>query len=379
MDKYKIFGLHCQECADDLKESLLRIENGEKVKIDYKDKLIYLPENLNLDQFNQILEYKKLFIEEINDKDHDHHDHDHEHEHGHSHSHSHNHSHDVDISAPGKMLIVFLLNLFFSIAEFILGNLFRSSAILSDAVHDLGDALSIGLAFIFEKVSTREADSKYSFGYSRFSLLGALITSTVLIFGSISIILKAIPSFINPHAPNEQGMFWMAIAAIVINAFSVWFLRGGENSNQKLLTVHVLEDMFGWIAVLVVSIVLKYTDWYFLDPMLSLAIAAFILYNAVPEFIKSVKTFLNSTPHNIPIKEIEEEIRLIDKVHAISHLHIWSLDGESNAFTVTAFVDTQDGKEMEEIRREIRDIISPFRMVHNTIEVIPDTDKILKY
>ncbi|WP_103981089.1 cation transporter [Helcococcus massiliensis] len=372
MDKYKIFGLHCQECADDLKESLLRIENGEKVKIDYKDKLIYLPEDLNLDQFNQILEYKKLFIEEVNDRDHDHH-------HGHSHSHSHSHSHDVDISAPGKMLIVFLLNLFFSIAEFILGNIFRSSAILSDAVHDLGDALSIGLAFVFEKVSTKEADTKYSFGYSRFSLLGALITSTVLIFGSISIILKAIPSFISPHAPNEQGMFWMAIAAIIINGFSVWFLRGGENSNQKLLNVHVLEDMFGWIAVLLVSIVLKYTDWYFLDPMLSLAIAGFILYNAVPEFIKSVKTFLNSTPHNIPISKIEKEIRLIDKVHAISHLHIWSIDGENNAFTVTAFVDTQDGEEMENIRREIRDIIAPYKMVHYTIEVIPDTEKILKY
>lgn len=370
MDKYKIFGLHCQECADDLKESLLRIENGEKVKIDYKDKLIYLPEDLNLDQFNQILEYKKLFIEEVNDRDHDHH---------HSHSHSHSHSHDIDISAPGKILIVFLLNLFFSIAEFILGNLFRSSAILSDAVHDLGDALSIGLAFVFEKVSTKEADTKYSFGYSRFSLLGALITSTVLIFGSISIMLKAIPSFISPHAPNEQGMFWMAIAAIIINGFSVWFLRGGENSNQKLLNVHVLEDMFGWIAVLLVSIVLKYTDWYFLDPMLSLAIAAFILYNAVPEFIKSVKTFLNSTPHNIPISKIEKEIRLIDKVHAISHLHIWSIDGENNAFTVTAFVDTQDGEEMENIRREIRDIIAPYKMVHYTIEVIPDTEKILKY
>lgn len=186
------------------------------------------------------MEYKKLFIEEVDDHEH-HLDHDHSHGHGHSHS----HNHDIDISAPGKMLIVFLLNLFFSIAEFILGNLFMSSAILSDAVHDLGDALSIGLAFIFEKVSTKEADAKYSFGYSRFSLLGALITSTVLIFGSISIILKAIPSFINPHAPNEQGMFWMAIAAIIINAFSVWFLRGGENSNQKLLTVHVLEDMFG--------------------------------------------------------------------------------------------------------------------------------------
>lgn len=342
-----------------------------------------MPENLNKEQFDKLLEYKKLFIEDVKDAEDDrHHDHNHSHGHGHGHghghSHSHSHSHDIDISAPGKMLIVFLLNLFFSLTEFILGNLFMSSAILSDAVHDMGDALSIGLAFAFEKVSTKEADSKYSFGYSRFSLLGALITSTVLIFGSISIILKAIPSFISPHAPNEQGMFWMAIAAIIINAFSVWFLSGGKNSNQKLLTVHVLEDMFGWIAVLVVSIVLKYTDWYFLDPMLSLAIAAFILYNAVPEFIKSVKTFLNSTPNNMPIKDIEEKIWKIAKVHAISHLHIWSLDGESNAFTVTVFVATEDGKEMEAIRREIRNIISPYKMFHYTIEVIPDIEEILK-
>ncbi|MDO5037370.1 MAG: cation diffusion facilitator family transporter [Tissierellia bacterium] len=361
MATYKISPIHCDQCARRLEEDLARLAPGEDIHIDRVQERIHLPDSMDLEKAQTLLEADKIYLwtkaPEAGD---DHHDH-----------------HAPNLSTPTKMLFVFFLNLAFSLAEFIFGQVFRSSAILADALHDLGDATSIGLAFFLEKVSQKEADKNFSLGYARFSILGALLTSSILILGSFFMIFKGVPLLFNPRIPDHQGMFFMALVAIGMNGLSAWLLSGKSSANERVLSLHVLEDMLGWVAVLVVSVTLRFRDWYFLDPLLSIFIALFILYHALPEFIQALKVFLNSSPDQVPLDQIQAAIRAIPGVHALRHFHFWSLDESHNVFMVTLFVDSLDGREMERIRRQTLDLVAPYRLAHYSIEVIPDPDHIL--
>ncbi len=286
------------------------------------------------------------------------------------------HSHDAGEGehAERNMFVVFLLNLFFSIAEFIFGTLFKSQAILSDAVHDLGDALSIGLAYFFEKISSRDSSSKYSYGYRRFSLLGGLVTSVILLGGAVVMIVTTVPTLLNPTEINHQGVFWVAIGAIVINGFSVWLMSGGKSANEKLLNIHLFEDLFGWILVLVMSVVLNYTDWYILDSILSLGIAGWIIYVTLPEFLRISKIFLQAVPDEIDTEKLHHEIMAIDDVQMISHFHIWSTDGQQHMMSLTVTTSLETNKEQEQIKQKIREIVVEYDITHITIEILYDSE-----
>lgn len=296
----------------------------------------------------------------------------------HQEGHNHDHSAGEGEDAAKNMFIVFLLNLFFSIAEFIFGTLFKSQAILSDAVHDLGDALSIGLAYFFEKISSRESSPEYSFGYRRFSLLGGLVTSVILLGGAIVMIVTTVPTLTNPTAINHRGVFWVAIGAIIINGFSVWLMSGGKSSNEKLLNIHLFEDLFGWVLVLVMSIVLNYTDWYILDPILSLGIAGWIIYVTFPEFLRISKIFLQAVPDEIDTEKLHHEIVAIDDVQMISHFHIWSTDGQQHMMSLTVTTSLETNREQERIKQAIREIVIEYEISHITIEILYDPEHIIQ-
>lgn len=293
-------------------------------------------------------------------------------EHGHSHMASEgNHT-------ERNMFVVFLLNLFFSIAEFIFGTIFKSQAILSDAVHDLGDALSIGLAYFFEKISHRESSPEYSFGYRRFSLLGGLVTSVILLGGAVVMIITTVPTLLNPTAINHQGVFGVAIGAIIINGFSVWLMSRGKSSNEKLLNIHLFEDLFGWILVLLMSVVLNYTDWYILDPILSLGIAGWIVYVTFPEFFKISKIFLQAVPEEIDTEKLRHAIMRIDEVQMISHFHIWSTDGQQHMMSMTVTTKLDTNREQERIKQAIREIVVEYDISHITIELLYDPERLIQ-
>ena len=226
-----------------------------------------------------------------------------------------------------NMTIAFLLNFSFAIIEFIFGLLFHSSAVLADAVHDTGDALAIGLSTLFEKISTRKEDRNYTLGYKRYSLLGALLTSVILLVGSTLVIVENVPKLFAPEKVNYDGMLVLGIVAIVVNTAASRVVSHGHSHNESILSLHFLEDILGWLAVVGVSIILRFTDWYFLDPLLSLVIAGFILSKALPKFWENIQIFLDHVPSDVDLSQLYQEIAVLENVRAITQLNVWTTDG----------------------------------------------------
>lgn len=374
MKSYEIIGLRNKNQAQAIYDRFVDVlGDSSLVEIDLEHGHLKLADEVDpyiislVSSFEQvtIIDYKKL--EEFTEK-----------EEKSDHGHDHHHELGEGQSAEKRILVVFLLNLFFSVSEFIFGTLFKSQAILSDAVHDLGDALSIGLAYFFEKISSRDSSPEYSYGYRRFSLLGGLVTSVVLLGGAVIMVITTIPELLNPSPVNHRGVFYMAIAAIIINGFSVKLMSGGDSSNEKLLNIHLFEDLFGWILVLVMSIVLRYTDWYILDPILSLAIAGWILYVTFPEFIRISKIFLQAVPEEINTKELYNKIRDLDGVEMISHFHIWSTDGEQHMMSLTVTTDLKTNREQDQIKQKIRELVVNEKISHITIEILYDPEQLIR-
>lgn len=226
-----------------------------------------------------------------------------------------------------NMTIAFLLNFSFAIIEFIFGLLFHSSAVLADAIHDTGDALAIGLSTLFEKISTKKEDHNYTLGYKRYSLLGALLTSVILLVGSTLVIVENIPKLFAPEKVNYDGMLILGIVAIAVNTAASRVVSHGHSHNESILSLHFLEDILGWLAVVGMSIILRFTDWYFLDPLLSLVIAGFILSKALPKFWENIQIFLDHVPSDVDLSQLYQEIAVLENVRAITQLNVWTTDG----------------------------------------------------
>ena len=180
-----------------------------------------------------------------------------------------------------NLKVAFALNFTFTFIEVIGGFLTNSIAILSDALHDLGDTLAIGLSWYFQKLSGKSRSQKFSYGYKRFSLVSALISAIILLVGSVLIIYKAIPRLINPEIVHVKGMFVIAILGVLVNGIAVLRLKKGHSSNERVVMLHLLEDVLGWLAVLFGSVLMYFFDWPIIDPILSIMIATFILWNAL--------------------------------------------------------------------------------------------------
>lgn len=284
----------------------------------------------------------------------------------------HSHSSSENNQTVKNIGIVFLLNLVFSGLEFFFGFIFNSSAILSDAVHDLGDSVSVGLSFFFQKYSTKESNDKFSFGYQRFSLLGALITAIVLLAGSFLVAFRSFPLLFDPEPVNTTGMLWLSIFAIGINGYAAWLMSRGKSQNESFLNLHMLEDVLGWIGVLIASIVMQFTDLYILDPLLSIGIAIYIFVQAVPKFYNTLTVFLEGVPKGIDLNKLEQQILDIEEIEDFSHFHFWSIDGEENAFSVTLLISTEQIEHAQRIKEQVRNQLQDYNVTHSTIELVTD-------
>lgn len=274
------------------------------------------------------------------------------------------------MSSKFAVLLAFVLNFSFAIIEFIFGGLFGSSAILADAIHDLGDALAIGISAFLESISNREEDSYYTLGYKRFSLLGAILTAVILITGSSLVILENISKLIEPQPVDHEGMLWLGVIAIAINLTASLIVRKGQTKNESILSLHFLEDTLGWLAVIIVAIILRYTDWYFLDPLLSLLISAFILSKAIPRFWSTLKIFLDAVPEGVDIQKIKSDLEQLEHVASINQLNLWTMDGlEKNAIV---HVCLEHVNHMEVCKEAIRTLLKDCGFQNVTIEVDED-------
>ena len=266
--------------------------------------------------------------------------------------------------------LAFFLNLSYAIVEFIAGGVFGSSAVLADSVHDLGDAIAIGVSAFLETISNREEDSHYTLGYKRFSLLGALVTAVILMTGSVLVILENITKLFHPQPVNDEGILWLGIIAVSINVLASLVVRKGKTKNESILSLHFLEDTLGWVAVILMAIVLRFTDWYILDPLLSLVISIFILSKAIPRFWSTLKIFLDAVPEGVDIKQVKSDLEQLDHVASINQLNLWTMDGlEKNAIV---HVCLKKVEHMEVCKEAIRAMLKDYGFQNITIEVDAD-------
>lgn len=271
------------------------------------------------------------------------------------------------MSSKTSIWLAFFLNLSYAIVEFIAGGIFGSSAVLADSVHDLGDAIAIGISALLETISNREEDRQYTLGYKRFSLLGAMLTALILLTGSVMVLLENIPRLLSPQPVNYQGMLYLGILAILINLLASLVVRKGQTKNEAILTLHFLEDILGWLAVILVACVLYVTDWYFLDPLLSLVISIFILSKAIPRFWSALKIFLDAVPEGVETHDLEKDLEALPNVKSVNQLSIWSMDGlENNAIV---HICIKDWEQMMETKEVVRQCLEERGVQNITIEV----------
>lgn len=288
----------------------------------------------------------------------------------HSHSHLHAHDHQGEVE---NIKVAFFLNFGFAIIEVIGGFLTNSVAILSDAVHDLGDSLSLGLAWYFQKFSTKKSDNVYTYGYRRFSLVGALANSLVLIVGSIFILTEAVPRIFNPTQPDAQGMILLAILGIAVNGAAMLRLRRGKSINAKVVSLHLMEDVLGWIAVFVGAVIMHFWNVPIIDPILSLLIAGYILLNVFKNMKELFRILLQGAPQEISSDEIQAEILKIDSVKDVHDVHLWSVDGIYNVMTIHIVLNQK--KSMDEltlVKDKIRTTLKNNGIEHVTMEFETD-------
>tara|TARA_R110002072_G_scaffold110922_1_gene238931 strand:+ start:7839 stop:8735 length:897 start_codon:yes stop_codon:yes gene_type:complete len=281
----------------------------------------------------------------------------------------HDHQHDHKNSSSNRIGWAFFLNVSFTIIEFVGGWLTNSTAIMADAVHDLGDSLSIGLAWLLNKLGTKQPNGLFTYGYQRFSLLGALINGFVLIAGSLWVLSAAVPRLFEPQQPHAVGMFWLAILGVAVNGYAAFKLSHGKTLNERVLNWHLMEDVLGWVAVLVVAITLMFVDWPILDPLLSIAFTLFILLNVVRNLIEAGALLMQANPNQLLHSKVVDVFLGIKHIEETHHVHIWSLDGESHVLTAHLQLDTAlDSSSQEEIKAEISNALEDFNFLHTTIE-----------
>lgn len=284
--------------------------------------------------------------------------------HNHSHGHSHNHSSG---ESSKNIIIAFFLNLIFAIIELIGGLLTNSVAILSDSVHDFGDSISLLIAWLFQKKSQQGRNAKYSYGYKRFSLLGSVFLSGVLFVGSMFIFVEAVKRLFDPQPVHAQGMFWLAILGIVVNGAAALRVKKGKSLNERVVYIHIMEDVLGWVGVLVVSIVMLFVDLPILDPILSVAITIWVLYNVYNNLRDTFKILLQAVPDDVDIEKMKQDIGNIENLISIHDFHIWSQDGISHVMTLHAVAD----KDQLIIKEKIREIAQNYDVSHVTVEFEP--------
>lgn len=276
-----------------------------------------------------------------------------------------------------NIFIAFILNLFFSIIELIGGIFTNSISIISDSVHDFGDAISIAVAWILEKKSEKKPDNTYTFGYARYSVLGAFITSMVLLVGAVFMIYNAVIRIINPVPVDYNGMLTLGVLGLIVNGLGAIITSKGSKINEKAVSLHLLEDVLGWIAVLFTSIIMKIFDVPILDPILSVGITIYILKHVVQNLKKVFEIFLEKAPQNSKFEEFKEDVlKEIGNIKDIHHIHVWSADGVNTYAMMHIVVPDMVGiNDIVEIKKKIKHEAAHHNILHVTIEIEFESEK----
>lgn len=261
------------------------------------------------------------------------------------------------------------LNAAFTVLELIGGLWTNSLAILSDALHDFGDSVALLVSWLFERGARRQPDTSRTFGYQRLSLFSALFSASILIAGSIVIIVQAIPRFFNPELVNGFGMVGMAVIGIIFNGAGFFLLKKGESLNEKVLSWHLLEDVLGWVGILVGGVVIYFWKIYILDPIMTVALTVFILYNVTKSLREAINILMQGVPKHINLEAVKQGILAVKGVIGLHDIHIWSLEGETDVFTAHVVLDDVTLKSPESTKQTIKETLQKHHIEHSTIEL----------
>lgn len=269
------------------------------------------------------------------------------------------------------ILIAFLLNLTFAAFEFAGGAVIGSVAVVSDALHDLGDAAAIGVSWLLARKSKNGPDERHPFGYARYDLLGGALTTLILLLGSVMVIRTAVGRMTAPTEIHYDGMILFALVGVAVNGCAARLTHGSGSHNGRAVNLHMLEDVLGWGVVLAGAVVMRFTGFVLLDPILSVGVAGFILANALGNLREIVEILLEKTPRGLEPKEVRERIHSVEGVLAVERLCIWSLDEQSRCAVVRVAAEG----EHRQIREGIREVLREYGVIHAALEFEADGEE----
>ena len=284
---------------------------------------------------------------------------------------AHDHIHLHGDGASKNILSAFFINLSFTVIALVGGWFTNSMAIISDSIHDLGCTLSIALAWVFERIAKHRPTSRFTFGYRRFTLLGAFVNAFILLSGSSIVLYESFKRLASPEEVNAEGMLWFALLAIIFKGLAVWRTWKGESVNQRMVSLHLLGDCLGWVAVLIASAVMMAIEIPLLDPILSVCISLYILYNVVRNLIIAFRIVLEGVPSAINYEALKNEASTLQGVTEIRALRVWSLDNIHHVAEADVITSLNSLKEVEELKTKLRALFVTYGITHSTIEVSP--------
>lgn len=262
-----------------------------------------------------------------------------------------------------------LLNILFTIIELIGGFLTNSLALLADSLHDFADSLVLIVAWFSEKQAKKPATNRMTFGYRRLSLLSAIFSAVVLIAGSLFILSQTIPRLINPQPVDAEGIILIAIIGVIVNGVGYFRLQKGISQNEKVLSWHLLEDILGWIVLLIGAIIIRFWDQPVIDPLMTIGFTVFVLWSVSKNARETFTIFLQGVPETINVDEVKESILLVEGVKKVHDIHIWSLEGETNIFTAHIVVKEGYQQSSDKIKRSIKSQLEKYNIKHSTLEL----------
>ncbi|XMB72609.1 cation diffusion facilitator family transporter [Mycoplasmatota bacterium WC30] len=269
-----------------------------------------------------------------------------------------------------RIFISFILNFIFTIFEFVGGIITNSVALISDSIHDLGDSISMGIAIFLEKKSKQKPDYNYTYGYYRFSLLGALISSIILLIGSTIVVIEAVKRLINPELINAELVIYFAVFGVVVNGLAALNISKGKTLNEKVISLHLLEDVLGWVALLITAIIMHFTDILILDSILSIVFTLYIVYHVIKNLKQVLGVFLEKAPKGIKISNIIEKLNKVQNIKEIHHVHLWTLEGRIPLITLHAILDdTITIEEVTNTQKILIEKLKEFGIKHSTIQI----------
>ncbi len=287
-------------------------------------------------------------------------------------AHSHNHHHNHKETQGRHLLLSIFLNILITVSQIIGGFISGSLSLLSDALHNLSDVVSLIISYTANLLSQKKASTNKTFGYKRAEIIAAFVNSASLIVVAVILIKEAVERFMEPQVIGTSIVIWMSLLGIAANGFSVLLLRShsGSNMNLRSAYLHLFSDMLASVAVLLGGVLMYYLELYWIDPLLTVLIALYLVYMGYDLLRSSTRVLMLFTPDSIKVQEIVESIAALEPIKNVHHVHIWQLnEDEVHLEAHIDFIRNISLSEFDEILNQIEEkVYHEFGINHVNIQ-----------